>query len=111
MKKTRASGRNVSRVFNPVVKLVLENQPFLMPEPAEKPSLQFAIVTSTSPLKASRPSTCILMQMKYRGSGVMGCMHNDVGRTCTIHTNCIYSNIIARKMVVSKDFSFLDTVN
>ena len=27
-------------VFNPVVKLVLENQPFLMPEPAEKPSLQ-----------------------------------------------------------------------
>ena len=27
------------KVFNPVVKLVLENQPFLMPEPAEKPSL------------------------------------------------------------------------
>ena len=25
---------------DPVVKLVLENQPFLMPEPAEKPSLQ-----------------------------------------------------------------------
>ena len=37
--KTRASGRNVGKVFNPVVKLVLENQPFLMPEPAEKPSL------------------------------------------------------------------------
>ena len=35
----RASGRNVGKVFNPVVKLVLENQPFLMPEPAEKPSL------------------------------------------------------------------------
>ena len=34
------SGRNVGKVFNPVVKLVLENQPFLMPEPAEKPSLQ-----------------------------------------------------------------------
>ena len=33
LKKTRASA-------NPVVKLVLENQPFLMPEPAEKPSLQ-----------------------------------------------------------------------
>ena len=31
-------GRNVGKVFNPVVKLVLENQPFLMPEPAEKPS-------------------------------------------------------------------------
>ena len=29
MKKTRASGRNVGKVFNPVVKLVLENQPFL----------------------------------------------------------------------------------
>ena len=40
-KKTRASGRNVGKVFNPVVKLVLENQSFLMPEPAEKPSLQF----------------------------------------------------------------------
>ena len=39
LKKTRASGRNVGKVFNPVVKLVLENQPFLMPEPAEKPSL------------------------------------------------------------------------
>ena len=39
--KTRASGRNVGKVFNPVVKLVLENQPFLMPEPAEKPSLQY----------------------------------------------------------------------
>ena len=37
LKKTRASGRNVGKVFNPVVKLVLENQPFLMPEPAEKP--------------------------------------------------------------------------
>ena len=39
LKKTRASGRNVGKVFNPVVKLVLENQPFLLPEPAEKPSL------------------------------------------------------------------------
>ena len=39
LKKTRASGRNVGKVFNPVVKLVLENQPFLMPEPAENPSL------------------------------------------------------------------------
>ena len=29
VKKTRASGRNVGKVFNPVVKLVLENQPFL----------------------------------------------------------------------------------
>ena len=26
LKKTRASGRNVGKVFNPVVKLVLENQ-------------------------------------------------------------------------------------
>ena len=43
LKKTRASGRNVSKVFNPVVKLVLENQPFLMPKPAEKPSLQFGL--------------------------------------------------------------------
>ena len=41
LKKTRASGRNVGKVLNPVVKLVLENQPFLMPEPAEKPSLRF----------------------------------------------------------------------
>ena len=39
LKKTRASGRNVGKVFNPVVKLVLENQPFLIPEPAEKLSL------------------------------------------------------------------------
>ena len=31
--------KNVGKVFNPVVKLILENQPFLMPEPAEKPSL------------------------------------------------------------------------
>ena len=31
----------LGKVFNPVVKLVLENQPFLMPEPAEKPSLHF----------------------------------------------------------------------
>ena len=30
LKKTRASGRNVGKVFNPVVKLVLENQPFLI---------------------------------------------------------------------------------
>ena len=30
LKKTRASGRNVGKVFNPVAKLVLENQPFLM---------------------------------------------------------------------------------
>ena len=44
LKKTRASGRNVGKVFNPVVKLVLENQPFLMPEPAEKPSLQTKLV-------------------------------------------------------------------
>ena len=28
LKKTTASGRNVGKVFNPVVKLVLENQPF-----------------------------------------------------------------------------------
>ena len=42
LKKTRASGRNVGKVFNPVVKLVLENQPFLMPEPAEKPSLHMS---------------------------------------------------------------------
>ena len=35
-----ASGRNVGKVFNPVLKLVFENYPFLMPEPAEKPSLQ-----------------------------------------------------------------------
>ena len=28
LKKTRASGQNVGKVFNPVVKLVLENQPF-----------------------------------------------------------------------------------
>ena len=46
LKKTRASGRNVGKVFNPVVKLVLENQPFLMPEPAEKPSLHQYITTS-----------------------------------------------------------------
>ena len=39
LKKTRASGQDVGKVFNPVVNLVLENQPFLMPEPAEKPSL------------------------------------------------------------------------
>ena len=30
LKKTRASGQNVGKVFNPVVKLVLENQPFLI---------------------------------------------------------------------------------
>ena len=47
-KQTRASGRNVGKVFNPVVKLVLENQPFLMPEPAEKPSLQSSLITSRS---------------------------------------------------------------
>ena len=29
LKKTRASGQNIGKVFNPVVKLVLENQPFL----------------------------------------------------------------------------------
>ena len=49
MKKTRASGRNVGKVFNPVVKLVLENQPFLMPEPAEKPSLHFVYCFSEMP--------------------------------------------------------------
>ena len=43
LKKTRASGRNIGKVFNPVVKLVLENQPFLMPEPAEKPSLHSSL--------------------------------------------------------------------
>ena len=32
---------NDGKVFNPVVKLVLENQPFLMPEPAEKLSLHY----------------------------------------------------------------------
>ena len=47
LKKTRASGRNVGKVFNPVVKLVLENQPFQMPEPAEKPSLQMYYITET----------------------------------------------------------------
>ena len=41
LKKTIASGRNVGKVFKPVVKLVLENQPFLMPESAEKPSLHY----------------------------------------------------------------------
>ena len=51
LKKTRASGRNVGKVFNPVVKLVLENQPFLMPEPAEKPSLQ--------PFNIEYPSLCV----------------------------------------------------
>ena len=34
------------KVFNPVVKLVLENQPFLMPEPAEKPSLHYTVFNS-----------------------------------------------------------------
>ena len=57
-KKTRASGRNVGKVFNPVVKLVLENQPFLMPEPAEKPSLH------PSELElVSSPASCTLMQV------------------------------------------------
>ena len=28
-KKSRASGQNIGKVFNPVVKLVFENQPFL----------------------------------------------------------------------------------
>jgi len=28
MKKARASGRNVGKVFNPVLKLVFENYPF-----------------------------------------------------------------------------------
>ena len=46
LKKTRASGRNVDKVFNPVVKLVLENQPFLMPEPVEKPSLPTVLESS-----------------------------------------------------------------
>ena len=40
--RAKMFGRNVGKVFNPVVKLVLENQPFLMPEPAEKPSLHFS---------------------------------------------------------------------
>ena len=53
LKKTRASGRNVGKVFNPVVKLVLENQPFLMPEPAEKPlqGLQKLFIGTFYPFK------------------------------------------------------------
>ena len=46
-KKTRASGQKVGKVFNPVMKLVLENQPFLMPELAEKPSLHVGGCTQT----------------------------------------------------------------
>ena len=39
LKKTRASGRNVGKVFNPVVKLVLENQPL---------SVRLLVLTCTS---------------------------------------------------------------
>ena len=46
LKKTRASGRNVGKVFNPVVKLVLENQPFLMF------GHHFELVTDHQPLLA-----------------------------------------------------------
>ena len=44
------------KVFNPVVKLVLENQPFLMPEPAEKPSLRPAFDLSLTVVSFSRIS-------------------------------------------------------
>ena len=39
LKKTRASGQNVGKVFNPVVKLVLENQPFLITDNVHGPNL------------------------------------------------------------------------
>ena len=51
LKKTRASGRNVGKVLNPVAKLVLENQPFLMPEPAEKPSLHSCILPAMAMIR------------------------------------------------------------
>ena len=49
----QSAGRNVGKVFNPVVKLVLENQPFLMPEPAEKPSLHTK--PTPNPTQTSQP--------------------------------------------------------
>ena len=58
LKKTRASGRNVGKVFNPVVKLVLENQPFLMPEPAEKPSLHMTMSSDMS-------RSCMLVCLQF----------------------------------------------
>ena len=47
-KKARASGRNVGKVFQPCFEAGIRELPFLMPEPAEKPSLHtrtFAIET------------------------------------------------------------------
>ena len=43
LKKTRASGQNVGKVFNPAVKLVLENQPFLKHKPRNLPELKEGI--------------------------------------------------------------------
>ena len=63
-KKTRASGRNVGKVFNPVVKLVLENQPFLMPEPAEKPSLHRSQRLGKERQQISLPTrTCVIARL------------------------------------------------
>ena len=67
LKKTRASGRNVGKVFNPVVKLVLENQPFLMPEPAEKPSLLHFLcyaILNWKPSPHTKPNTTYGRQLK-----------------------------------------------
>ena len=57
--KTRASGRNFGKVFNPVVKLVLENQPFLMPEPAEKPSHHSFSETHLGVWRGQSPPTLV----------------------------------------------------
>ena len=70
--KTRASGRNVGKVFNPVVKLVLENQPFLMPEPAEKPSLRV-----TKLCQVTSPSDCHI-----HGLGISFLQHKESPCTC-----------------------------
>ena len=43
LKKARASGRNVGKVFQPCFEAGIRELPFLMPEPAEKPSLHTCI--------------------------------------------------------------------
>ena len=49
LKKTRASGRNVGKVFNPVVKLVLENQPI-----SEVPGVRFWTLVSLPTIHLAR---------------------------------------------------------
>ena len=70
------------KVFNPVLKLVFENYPFLMPEPAEKPSLQYTVYSNLKCQCTAQYSTSCMRNNNVR---YLKCMHYLIHQMLTRH--------------------------